>query len=176
MRLRLPFQVRKYATLAAGMLHSGCLYHTPSMGTPLLGRICNHDINDAGSIPPNVRKSKALLGGRRSSSRTEGRGSTSSGDTISRWRKARLDSAQSLSRPQLDEYPPLYFMLSSPTLILHCILLLPFCRRRLCSTLCVVNLFHLTGLSASAKPVPTATKDHHAPMHRHAGSTSGLVQ
>jgi hypothetical protein len=96
-------------------------------------------------------------------------------DTISRWRKARLASAQSLSRPQLVEYAPLYCTYLSPTLILPCILLLPSVGIAFASRLCVVAIFHLTRLTRPQQSVPTAATMYNATMHPHASNPAWFI-
>lgn len=134
-------------------------------------RICINDVDNIASVCRQYLTSGRYLG-----VQARGRGSTQllAEDTISRWRKVRLGSAQSLSRPQLDEHPPLYCISLSPTLVLHCILLLSSFGIAYASRPSVVALFHLSRLPYHKQSTPTGAAMHLATMHSHANGSSWL--
>jgi hypothetical protein len=112
--LRLPVQVPEYATLASGWRHNVRPYLAPETCTPASGAHLHASYRQyCKSLATTSRGWKVFCG-----VQARGRGSTLllAEDTISRWRKVRLGSAQSLSRPQLDGYAPLYCVSLSPHL------------------------------------------------------------
>lgn len=70
------------------------------------------------------------------------------------------------------QHPPLYFISLSPTLVLHCVLLLSSVGIAYAPRLSVVVLFHLIRLPRHKQSTPTTATMHHATMQSHANGPS----